>query len=259
MTDYNAVELMLSAASRLLEDGSVVIVGTGAPCAAAMLAQQTHAPHMSILFEAGGLAPQLPRMPISVGDSRTFHRALWATSMHNIMAMLQRGAVDVAFIGGAQIDIYGNVNSTIIGSDYQRPKVRFPGSGGANDLASLCWRSILMTVHSPKRLVGKLDFCTTPGYLTGPGAREQAGLPAGTGPYACVTNLCVLGFHPKNKRMIVLSIHPGVKREQIQEHTGFELLWADDLAETEPPTEAELRILREEVDPHRYIIGRELK
>jgi glutaconate CoA-transferase subunit B len=256
MPDYNKVELMICLAARYLEDGSTVVVGTGAPCAAAMLAQKTTAPNLMIMFEAGGIGPLLPSMPISVGDSRTFYRGLVAGSMPDIMEHCQRGMVDYTFLGGAQIDMYGNINSTIIGSDYQRPKVRLPGSGGANDLASLCWRTMMITPQDKRRFTPKLDFITTPGYLTGKGAREEAGLPPGSGPYKVITNLCVIGFDEETKRMKVESIHPAVTREEIQENTGFELLWAEDLETSEPPREEELRLLREEVDPLRYIIGR---
>ncbi len=149
-------------------------------------------------------------MPISVGDSRTFYRGVMATSMADIMETCQRGMVDYTFLGGAQIDAYGNLNSTMIGDDYARPKVRLPGSGGANDLASLCWRILVVTSHDRRRFVEKLDFLTTPGYLTGPGAREAAGLPPGTGPYRVITDLAVLGYHETTRRMQVLSLHPGV-------------------------------------------------
>src|SRR5271154_7192415 len=132
-SSYNAMELMICCASRALEDGRTVAVGTGVPCAAAMLAQRRHAPQLTIMFEAGGIAPQLPTMPISVGDSRTFHRGLMATSMADVMQACQRGLVDYCFLGGAQIDAFGNLNSTCIGSSYDRPRVRLPGSGGAND------------------------------------------------------------------------------------------------------------------------------
>src|SRR5205085_10330422 len=125
----------------------------GAPCAAVMLAQRTHAPRLVIMFEAGGIAPQLPTMPISVGDSRTFYRAAMATSMADVMETCQRGLMDYTFLGGAQIDAYGNLNSTQIGPDYRRPKVRLPGSGGANDLASFCWRILIVTTHDRRRLV----------------------------------------------------------------------------------------------------------
>lgn len=252
---YNAMELMICAASRLLEDGASVGVGTGAPCAAAMLAQKTHAPELLVAFEAGGLAPVLPAMPISVGDSRTTHRALMATSMCDIMETCQRGMMDYAFLGGAQIDAYGNLNSTVIG-DYQRPSVRFPGSGGANDFASFCWRTLIITQHDRRRFVEKVDFLTTPGYLTGPGAREAAGLPKGGGPYRVITDLAVLSFSEKTRRMQVESLHPGVTFEQVRENTGFDLGGIVHVPETVPPKKEELRVLREEVDPKGVIIGR---
>ncbi len=252
---YNTMEMMICAASRSLEDGKTVAVGTGAPCAASMLAQKTHAPNLVILFEAGGVAPLLPEMPISVGDSRTFFRAVMATSMCEIMSACCRGLVDYAFLGGAQIDTYGNINSTCIG-DYRKPKVRFPGSGGANDFASLCWRILMLTVQNERRFVEKVDFITSPGYLTGPGSREQAGLPAGSGPHKIITDLAILGFDQDTKRMKVESLFPGVTVEEVQKNTGFELLIPDSVRETEEASQEELRVLREEVDPHRYIIGR---
>jgi glutaconate CoA-transferase subunit B len=202
------------------------------------------------------VAPLLPTMPISVGDSRTFYRGLMATSMADIMETCQRGMIDYTFLGGAQIDAYGNLNSTMIGGNYERPKVRLPGSGGANDLASLCWRILVVTKHDPRRFVDKVDFVTTPGYLSGPGAREAAGLPPGTGPYRVITDLAVLGYHEHTKRMEVLSLHPGVSREQVTAATGFALTFHEPLGTTAPPADQELRILRKEVDPHRYIIGR---
>jgi len=253
---YSQIELMICCAARLLEDGSTVAVGTGVPCAAAMLAQKTRSPNLCIVFEAGGVAAQLPTMPISVGDSRTFYRGLQATSMADVMETCQRGLIDYTFLGGAQIDAYGNLNSTIIGSDYAKPRVRLPGSGGANDLASLCWRILVVTNHDARRFVEKLDFLTTPGFLSGSGAREAAGLPPGTGPYRVITDLAVLGFHEVSKRMQILSLHPGVQLEQVIEETGFVLEVPDRLATTVPPSDEELGLLRESIDPHRYILGR---
>ncbi len=253
---YNSMELMICCAARLLEDGRTVAVGTGVPCAAAMLAQRTAAPNLVIFFEAGGVAPQLPTMPISVGDSRTFYRSAMATSMGDVMETCQRGLMDYTFLGGAQIDPYGNLNSTLIGEDYARPRVRLPGSGGANDLASLCWRILVVTNHDIRRFVPRLDFLTTPGYLTGPGAREAAGLPPGTGPYRVITDIAVLGYHEQSKRMEIHSLHPGVTLDQVRKATGFELGVNEPLTTTAPPRELELQILREEVDPHRYVIGR---
>lgn len=259
MSDYNPMELMVCVASRFLEDGASVSVGTGVPCAAAMLAQKLYSPNLLIFFEAGGVAPLIPTMPISVGDSRTMYKAIYATSMTEVMDSLQRGMVDYCFLGGAQIDLYGNLNSTMIGTDYRHPKVRFPGSGGANDFGSLAWKILVVTPQSPRRFVPKVDFITTPGFLTGPGAREKAGLPPGTGPYKVITNLAVLGFDEETKRMSVESVHPGYKLEDVQENTGFELLLTGKPEVTEPPTVRELEILRNEVDPYRMVIQREAK
>ena len=252
--EYNMMELMICVASRYLENGKTVAVGTGAPCAAAMLAQKTNSPDLVVLFEAGGVAPLLPRMPISVGDSSTFYRAIMAAGMAEMMTTCARGQVDYAFLGGAQIDKYGNINSTCIG-DYYHPKVRFPGSGGANDFASLCWQTMIMTVHEKARFVEKCDFITSPGFLTGEGAREEAGLPKG-GPYKIITDLCVMGFDEKTFAMTVESLHPGVDFQKVQENTGFALGCIDPCGLTEPPTDEELRILRDKVDPLRLVIGR---
>jgi glutaconate CoA-transferase subunit B len=252
----NAMELMICCAARLLEDGRTVAVGTGVPCAAAMLAQRTHAPNLVIFFEAGGVAPLLPTMPISVGDSRAFYRGAMATSMADVMETAQRGIIDYTFLGGAQIDARGNLNSTVIGADYDRPKVRLPGSGGACDLASFCWRILVVTPHDRRRFVEKLDFLTTPGYLTGAGAREAAGLAPGAGPYRVITDLAVMGYADATRRMEVISLHPGVGLERVRASTGFELGVREPLCVTEPPRPHELQILRDEVDPHCYLLGR---
>jgi glutaconate CoA-transferase subunit B len=256
MADYNPLELLVCIAARIIEDNSTVFVGTGVPMAATMLAQKVYAPHVIAIFEAGAVAPQLPGLPISVGDSRTSYHALMSSTMNDVMETAQRGMVDYCFLGGAQIDMYGNLNSTMIGTDYQEPKVRFPGSGGANDLGSLIWHTIVVTPMDNRRFVEKVDFITTPGYLSGKGAREKAGLPKGTGPYKVITNLCILGYDEETCRMRIESLHPGVSVEQVQENCGFELLQAKKLEITPPPTATELRVLREEVDPDGYIIGR---
>jgi len=253
---YNAMELMICVAARELEDGATLAVGTGAPCAAAMLAQKLNSPSLSILFEAGSISPQLPEMPISVGDSRAGHKAVMVSTMGAIMDTCQRGYVDYTFLGGAQIDMYGNLNSTYIGGTHQKPKVRFPGSGGANDFGSFCWKMMVLTVQDARRFVEKCDFITTPGWLQGGNSRFEAGLPEGTGPYKVFTNMAVMDFEPESKRMRIISINPGYSLKDIQDNCGFELLKAAQITETEPPTEIELKILREEVDPHRYDIGR---
>lgn len=256
MTTYSPMELMIAIAARELEDGSSIAVGTGAPCAAAMLAQKLYAPSLLILFEAGGIDPILPEMPISVGDSRSFAAASMAGSMNDIMSSCARGFVDYTFLGGAQIDMYGNLNSTIIGDDYITPKVRLPGSGGANDFGSLCWRMMVMTSQDKRRFVEKVDFITTPGWLEGGDSRKHSGLPLDTGPYKIVTDMGVMDFEPESKRMRVISANPGFTFSDIQDNCGFELLCTDSIGETKPPTEEELKVLRNEVDPYGYVIGR---
>ena len=253
---YNLMELMVCVAARQLEDSKTAVIGTGMPLAAAMLAQKTAAPNLITMFEAGSIAPRLMRLPISVADSCTQTGCILHGSMNEIMEACQRGIVDYTFLGGAQIDRYGNINSSMIGTNYQRPKVRLPGSGGANDLASLCWKTLVITPHDKRRFVAKLDFMTTPGYLTGPGARERAGLPPGTGPYKVISTLALMGYDPETKRMRVESLHPGVTKEDVIANTSFEMLFVDPLAITSEPTDEELHILREQVDPQGMIIGK---
>jgi glutaconate CoA-transferase subunit B len=256
MADYNTMELMVCCAARELIDGSSVGVGTGAPCAATMLAQKTYAPNLMIVFEAGGVAPLLPEMPISVGDSRTFFKGVMATSMPDVMETCARGMIDYTFLGGAQIDMYGNLNSTQLGPDHARPKVRFPGSGGANDFASFCWKMMVITPQDSRRFTEKCDFITTPGWLQGGDSRAKTGLPKGCGPYRIITNMAVMDFEETSKRMRIISINPGYSVKDVQDNCGFELLKADKIKDTTPPTGEELRILREEVDPLRIVIGR---
>jgi len=257
MPEYNKLEQMACVASKYLLDGKTVAVGTGIPLLAASLAQKTHASNLIIIFEAGGISPIVPKLPISVGDSRTTHKCLIAAGLTESMETMARGIVDYAFLGAAQIDMYGNINSTQIGLDHDHPQVRFPGSGGANDFGSLCWETLLiMRPHDAKKFVPKVDFVTTPGYLTGPGAREAVGLPPNTGPTHVITDLGVLGFDEETKWMKIEKIHPGISIAQVQENTGFELIVPEDVSETEEPTAEELRLLREVIDPERRIIGR---
>lgn len=253
--DYTMGELLAVAASKMLEDKKSAFIGTGLPMIASMLAQRTHAPNLLIIFEAGGMGPQIPVLPISVGDSRTFWKAVAASGMHDSMSVSQAGYVDYGFLGGAQIDMYGNLNTTVIG-DHDTPKVRFPGSGGANDVGSLSDKTIIiMRRQEPRTFVKKVDFITTPGYLTGPGAREKAGLPEGSGPYRVITQLGIYDFEGKTKRMRLISIHPGVTVEQVKENSSFELLIADNLKTTPTPTKEEIKILHE-LDPTGMSIGK---
>ncbi len=253
-TEYNPTELMICLAARQIPDGVTAFIGTGIPMLAASLAQKMHAPNLIPIFEFGGTGAQLKRLPRAVGEGRTFYRALIASGICDIMETAARGFIDYGFLGGAQIDPYGNLNSTVIGPRYHPPKVRLPGSGGANDVGSLCWRTIIIIRHDKLRFVPKVDFITTPGYLTGSGAREAAGLPRGTGPYRVVSTLALLDFDEETKRMRLRALNPGVTVEQVIENTGFELIIPDEIGQNEPPTEEELRILREEVDPERFYI-----
>lgn len=251
---YKPVEMMAVAASRVLEDKKSVFVGTGLPMIAAILAQKTHAPELLMAFEAGGINPKVPTLPLGVGDSRTFYKAVMAGSMCDAVEAAQAGYIDFGFLGGAQIDRFGNLNSTCIGP-YEKPKVVFPGSGGANDIGSMCWRTIITARHEKRRFSEKVDFITTPGYLTGPGAREAAGLPKGSGPYRVVTDLAVMGYEEKTKSMMLLSVHPGVTVAQVVENTGFKLIIPEKVATTSPPTAEELRLIREEIDPKGIYVG----
>jgi acyl CoA:acetate/3-ketoacid CoA transferase beta subunit len=253
---YNLFELMVCVAARQLEDNKTAVIGTGMPLAAAMLAQKTCSPNLIIMFEAGAMAPILQKLPVSVADSFTQTGALLHSSMNDVMEACQRGMVDYTFLGGAQIDMYGNINSTVIG-DYYKPKVRLPGSGGANDLASLCWQTLSITPHDKRRFVEKLDFLTTPGYLSGPGAREAAGLPPNSGPYKVISTLALMGYDPVTKRMRVETLHPGVTRQDMIENTSFEIMFTEEIPTTPEPTIEELEILRKEVDPLGLIIGRD--
>lgn len=245
---YSENELLISVASKLLEDGTSALVGTGLPMLAGMLAQKTHAPNLLIIFEAGGIGPIIPTLPISVGDSRTFHRAIAASSMHDVMSYAQAGYVDFGFLGAAQLDKHGNINTTVIGH-HDHPKARLPGSGGANDVGSFARRTIIIIRQDKRRFVEKCDFLTTPGYLDGEGARERAGLPSGTGPYRVITQLGLFDFGGKNKTIRLIALHPGVSVRDVQENSSFGIEISQDLGLTTPPTEEEIRILNEEIDP----------
>ena len=245
---------MAVVAARQLQDGKSVAVGTGLPLVAAMFAQKTHAPNLVIFFEAGGIAPQLPTLPMSVGDSRTIHKALCTTTLIDIMDTMRRGYIDYAFLGGAQIDKYGNLNSTMIGDNYEYPKVRLPGSGGANDFGSLAWETlIIMDRHSPRRFVKKVDFITTPGFLYGPGGREEEGLSPGTGPSKVITDLCLFDFDPETKIMRLKALHPNITLNDVKESTAFEFIIPNNIETTIPPSEEDLRLLHEVIDPNGFV------
>jgi glutaconate CoA-transferase subunit B len=247
MSDYSSPELMTINASRLLRDGDRVFVGVGLPNLACNLARRTHAPNLLMIYEAGVIGAQPARLPLSIGDPTLVSGATAVCSMYDIFALyLQRGNVDVGFMGGAQIDRFGNINATVIGG-YDHPKVRLPGSGGSKEIAAWADRCYILTPHQKRRFPEKVDFRTSAGFLSGRAEREAAGL-RGRGPLAIVTDLGIL--EPDEKGELVLThLHPGATVEQARQNTGWELKTADDLRITASPTQAELLILREELDP----------
>lgn len=254
MADYTTNELLACTAARVLEDRKAVFVGTGLPMIAGLLAQRLHAPNMLIVFEAGGIGPQVPVLPISVGDSRTIYRAIAASSMHEVMSMSQAGYLDFGFLGGAQIDMYGNLNTTVLGP-HDNPKVRLPGSGGANDVGSLSHKTILIMRQDKRKFVQKLDFITTPGYLQGGNSRYEAGLPTGSGPFRVISQLAVFDFEPVSKRMRIFSVHPGIDVKTVLENSSFEILVPDEIRITQPPTKDELDMLQK-IDPVGMVIAK---
>ncbi|MFC1942001.1 CoA-transferase subunit beta [Chloroflexota bacterium] len=253
---YNLREFLAFTGASILEDKKSIFVGTGLPIIASMLAQRTHAPNSLIMFEAGGLGPQIPELPVSVGESRTYYRGVAASSMHDVMSVSQAGYVDFGFLSGAQMDAYGNINTTVIG-DHDLPQVRLPGSGGANDVGSFSHKLIIFIANQTQRsFVSKVDFLTTPGYLNGPGARERAGLPRNTGPYRVITQLGIYGFDEETKRLKLISLHPDISVSDVIENSGFEIIIPDKFEISPEPTAEHLRILREEVDPAGIVLGK---
>jgi len=245
---YSSAELMIIHAARLLRDGDVVFVGVGQPNLACNLAKRTHAPNLVMIYEAGVIGAEPARLPLSIGDPTLVSGSLSVVSMYDIFSnYLQRGNVDVGFLGGAQIDKYGNINATVIGNDYTQPKVRLPGSGGAQEIAAWANRCYIMTPHQKRRFPEKVDFMTSAGYLDGKGSREKAGL-RGKGPVAVVTDIGIL--EPNDTGELVLTaIHPGKGVQEAIDNTGWPLKVAAQIRTTEPVTELELKILREELDP----------
>jgi glutaconate CoA-transferase, subunit B len=250
MTDikYSSSELMIINAARLLRDDDVVFVGVGQPNLACNLAKRTHAPNLVMIYEAGVIGAEPARLPLSIGDPTLVCGSLAVVSMYDIFTLyLQRGNVDVGFMGGAQIDKYGNINATAIGSDYAHPKTRLPGSGGSQEIAAWANRCYIMTPHQKRRFPEKVDFMTSAGFLNGRKERTAAGVRGG-GIVGVVTDIGFLE-PDENGELILTALHPGKTADQARENTGWDLKVATNLKATEPVTENELKILREELDP----------
>src|SRR5437867_11162964 len=249
-----AAELLAVVAARELRDDTTVFAGVGVPLLAAALARARHAPRLTLVIEGGIIGPEIApgRLPISTNEMRAGRRAQMLPGITDAFLFAQRGFVDVGFMGGAQIDQYGNINTTAIG-DYWKPKVRLPGTGGANDIASLCREVIIVTAHEKRRFVPRVEFVTSPAWLRGDGSRRAAGLLFG-GVSRVVTTLGILGFDPDGRRMRIEATHAGVSADVIRQNTGFPLLEAPQIETTEPPSDEELEMLRA-LDPERRFLG----
>jgi glutaconate CoA-transferase subunit B len=244
MTEFTSAEMMIAASARQLAGERVCFVGVGPPNIACNLAKRTVAPDIELLYEAGVFGAEPARLPLSIGDPTLVSGSLQVTNMYELFAyFLERGHVDVGFLGGAQIDRYGNLNTTTIG-DYAKPKVRLPGSGGACEIAINAKKVFIIMPQTKRSFVDTIDFVTSPGHLGGDRPKEWQG----QGPTVVVTGLGVYGFDGTGE-MTLESLHPGVTLEQVRESTGWDLKVADDLRETEPPSDEELRLIREELDP----------
>lgn len=250
ISQYTAAQIMVTAAAREITDGDVVFVGMRLPLLGFLLAKSTHAPNAIGVYELGIIRDTLaPEAILTMGDLPNLYRAQWLADSADMMGLLQRGLVDASFIGGAQVDRFGNLNTSYIGGAH-KVRTRLPGSGGACDLASLARRHIIIMAHEKRRFVPRVDYITSPGYGDGAGWRERAGLPRG-GPSTVITTLGILRFDPETKEMVLAAIHPGVTAENVKANTGWPLRVSDTLDTTPIPTEAELAMLKR-FDPRGY-------
>jgi glutaconate CoA-transferase subunit B len=241
---YNAAEMMTVAAARALRDDDVCFVGIGLPSAACNLARLTHAAGVTLIYESGTIGARPSVLPLSIGDGELCETAVNTVSVPEVFRYwLQGGRISVGFLSGAQVDRFGNLNSTVIGA-YARPKVRLPGAGGATEIASDCGRIFIVMPHSPRAFVPKLDFLTTLGH--GPTGRERRRLGIATaGPMLLVSDLCIMEPEPDSREFVVTSLHPGVSRDQVRRATGWDVSLADEVVETAEPTAHELEVLRD--------------
>lgn len=247
-------ELIAVAASRLLEDRKVVFAGVGMPLVASVLAKTLHAPGLTIVLEGGIIGPEIQpgNLPISTNEMRGARRAMMLPDIAEVFLYAQRGLFDYGFLGVAQIDRHGNINTSVIG-DPDAPRVRLPGSGGANDIASSCREVLVVTTHEPRRFVERVDFVTSPGHLDGGSGRRAAGLRT-AGPTRVITDLALMGFTEPAREMQVLALQPGVTLEEVRARTGFDLHAPAEVRTLPPPTEQELAIVRT-LDPDGHLLG----
>jgi acyl CoA:acetate/3-ketoacid CoA transferase beta subunit len=251
--EYTPSELMAVAGARELKDGEIVAVGLGLPVVASFLAKRTHAPRLTMLFELGVVDPEPIHTGVGLADPRVWYRAKILSSFVDMLGtVLHKGLVDVGFLGGLETDVYGNLNTTLLG-DPRGQFRHFVGSGGANDIASCARRTVIIIRHEARKLNEAVSFVTSPGYLRGCGDREAAGLRGG--PSRVITDKAVFGFDPESKRMRLESIHPGTTLEEVLANMNFQPILPDDLPITEPPTAEQIRLIREEIDPEGMYAG----
>lgn len=251
--DYTPFELMAVSGARELKDRQVAAVGVGLPMVASLLAKRTHAPGMTILFEIGVIDSEPVHTGVGLADPRVWYRAKTLSSFVDILGtLLHRGRVDVGFLGGLEVDPYGNLNTTLVGD----PKGGFRhmvGSGGANDIASCARKTVYIMRHEERKLREAISFVTSPGYIEGSDSRAKAGLAGGPG--RVITDKAIFGFHPETKKMSIQSIHPGNTIKDVVATMGFVPHIPDQVPFTEPPTPEQLRLIREEIDPDRMYVG----
>ena len=254
--EFTDTEFMIAQGARLLEDGKSIFVGWGIPQIVAMLAQKLYVPSVVQLFEFGAVGPRsvLPFVRGTMGGPQNTYRSVQWLNMNWAFSYSASGYMDYGMLGALQVDPYGNINSTYLGGTYEKPERRFAGSGGGNQVASHCWKTIVIIKHEGRRFVPKVEFISSPGYLDGPGAREKAGLPKDTGPYRVVTSKALFGFDERTKEMTLLSVLRGMTPDQVIKDMAFRPRIAPTVSEIHPPTDDELRVLREEIDPSRIII-----
>jgi glutaconate CoA-transferase, subunit B len=251
--DFTSSELMAVAGARELEDGQVVAVGLGLPVVASFLAKRTHAPNMTIVFEIGVVSPEPIETGLGLADPRVWYRSKVLSGFADVLGtILHRGRVDVGFLGGLEVDQYGNLNATLVGDP--RGKFRhINGGGGANDIASSAKKAIYIMRQEQRKFRETISFITSPGYLKGGDSREKLGLPGG--PSRVITDKAIFGFEPETKKMMLISIHPGNKLEGVLATMGFRPVIPQQIPYTEPPTPGQLRLIREEIDPEQMYMG----
>lgn len=245
---------MTAVASRELHDGEIVFVGIGLPNLACNLARARHAPGLVLIYESGAIGAAPERLPISIGDPALVPGSLMVAGMADVFQLvLQGGRIEVGFLGGSQIDRHGNINTTVIG-DYERPRVRLPGSGGAAEIAVHARRTLLVSRLSPRAFPERVDFVTSPGHGGPHGARRDLGMP-GAGPVKVITDKAILAADAETGELVLAALYPGVSREAVAAGVGWPLRARERLDDVEPPSAEELRLLREVLDPDRLFLG----